>query len=117
MITLDKPFQILYKVLFIFSITFIATLFLVRIAFNSFDWYDNGFDRHRVYEAKQYAGGYAEKLPFTRIQLSEIALDIISYFNSEDEFLDVKKQNINGEIVNVFTQREIDHMKDVKNLL
>ena len=117
MIILGKLFQILYKVLFIISITFIATMFLVRIAFNSLDWYDNGFDRHRVYEAKQYVGGYAEKLPFTRIQISEIASDIISYFNSEEEFLDVKKQNINGEIVNVFNQREIDHMWDVKNLL
>ena len=117
MIILDKPFRILYKVLFIFSITFIATLFLVRIAFNSLDWYDNGFDRHKVYQAKYYIGGYAEELPFTRIQLSEIASDIINYFNSKEEFLDIKKQNLNGEFVDVFNQREIDHMKDVKNLL
>ena len=114
---LNKLFQILYKALFIFSITFIATLFLVRIAFNSLDWYDNAFERHRVFEAKQYVNGYVEELPFTRVQLSEIAQDIISYFNSEKQFLDVKKQNLNGEVVNIFNQREIDHMKDVKNLL
>ena len=94
MIILDKPFRILYKVLFIFSITFIATLFLVRIAFNSLDWYDNGFDRHRVYEAKQYAGGYAEKLPFTRIQLSEIALDIISFSASLSSMSLSKKRTL-----------------------
>ena len=117
MIILDKLFKILYKALFIFSIAFIVTMFLVRIAFNSLDWYDNGFDRHKVYQAKYYIGGYAEELPFTRIQLSEIASDIINYFNSKEEFLDIKKQNLNGEFVDVFNQREIDHMKDVKNLL
>jgi integral membrane protein (TIGR01906 family) len=108
---------ILYKSLFVLSITFIVTLFLVRIAFNSLQWYDNEFDRHKVLEPKQYINGYVGEMPFSRTQLSAIASDIIYYFNSEEEFLDIQKENSSGGLVHVFNQREIDHMKDVKDLL
>ena len=78
----------------------------VRLAFNSVAFYEFGFDRHNV----AYTTGLAES------QLSEVATQIRDYFNSDEELLDVRVV-VNGAEWPLFNEREITHMRDVKDLL
>ena len=77
-----------------------------RLAFNSVALYEFGFDRHNV--------AYSTNL--TESQLSEVATQIRDYFNSDEELLDVRVV-INGAVWPLFNEREIIHMRDVKELL
>ncbi len=87
-----------------------GTVFLittnVRIAFNSVAWYETGFERYNV----SYTTG------LNSIQLSRIARDVSSYFNNDQDYLDVKVQMQNG-MKELFNQNEKIHMKDVKLLV
>ncbi len=78
----------------------------VRLAFNSVAFYEFGFDRHNV----MYTTGLTES------QLSEVATEIRDYFNSDEELLDVRVL-VNGAEWPLFNEREIIHMRDVKELL
>lgn len=78
----------------------------VRLAFNSVSLYEFGFDRHNVARTT----GLAES------QLSEVATEIRDYFNSDEELLDVRV-TIEGDSTPLFNDREIIHMRDVKELL
>ena len=78
----------------------------VRLAFNSIAFYEFGFDRHNV----AYTTGLTES------QLSEVATEIRDYFNSDEELLSVTVV-VNGAEWPLFNEREIIHMRDVKELL
>ncbi len=78
----------------------------VRLAFNSVPLYEFGFDRHNV----------ARTTGLTESQLSEVATEIRDYFNSDEELLDVRV-TVGGESRPLFNDREIIHMRDVKELL
>ena len=78
----------------------------VRLAFNSVDWYKTGFERHNV--------SYTTGLNAT--QLSNIAQDISSYFNSDQDYLVVIVQAESGNR-ELFNENEKIHMKDVKVLV
>ena len=68
--------------------------------------------RVRLREAE--GGAYNRSL--TESQLSEVATQIRDYFNSDEELLDVSV-TVNGDTKPLFNEREIVHMKDVKELL
>ena len=78
----------------------------MRLAFNSVALYEFGFDRHNV----------ARTTGLTESQLSDVATEIRDYFNSDEEMLDVRV-TIDGDSRPLFDQREIIHMRDVKELL
>ena len=78
----------------------------VRLAFNSIALYEFGFDRHNV----------ARTTGLTESQLSDVATEIRDYFNSDEELLDVRV-TVDGNARPLFDEREIIHMKDVKELL
>ena len=78
----------------------------VRLAFNSTALYELGFDRHNV----AYTTGLTES------QLSEVATEIRDYFNSDEELLSVRVV-VDGAAWPLFNEREIIHMRDVKELL
>ena len=78
----------------------------VRLAFNSSALYEFGFDRHNV----------ARTTGLTEPQLSEVATQIRDYFNSDEELLDVRV-TVEGDAMPLFDEREIIHMRDVKELL
>ena len=78
----------------------------VRLAFNSVALYEFGFDRHNV----------ASTTGLTESQLSDVATEIRDYFNSDEELLDVRVR-IDGDSRPLFNEREIIHMRDVKELL
>lgn len=78
----------------------------VRLAFNSVPLYEFGFDRHNV----------ARTTGLTESQLSDVATEIRDYFNSDEELLDVSV-TVEGDSRPLFNEREIIHMRDVKELL
>ena len=78
----------------------------VRLAFNSTGLYEFGFDRHNV----------DRTTGLTEPQLSDVATEIRDYFNSDEELLDVRVV-VNGNARALFNEREIIHMRDVKELL
>ncbi len=78
----------------------------VRLAFNSIALYEFGFDRHNV----------TRTTGLTESQLSDVATEIRDYFNSDEELLDVTVV-VNGATWPLFDEREIIHMRDVKELL
>ncbi|MEE9323995.1 MAG: DUF1461 domain-containing protein [Dehalococcoidia bacterium] len=78
----------------------------LRLAINGLWLYEYGFDKYDIPEAT----GIAET------DLTEAGREVIAYFNSDDEFIDIRT-TINGEEQDLFNQREIIHMKDVKGLV
>ena len=78
----------------------------VRIAFNSLALMELQFERH----------GVSQTTGLTEAQLSETALQIRDYFNSKEELLSVIL-NSSGTASSMFNVREVEHMRDVKQLL
>lgn len=91
---------------FIITITVFLVTTNVRLAFNSVDWYKNGFERHNV----------SHTTGLNAVQLSKIAKDISNYFNNDQNYLDVMVQTKDGS-KELFNQNEKIHMKDVKLLV
>ena len=96
----------LARVLFILAIpTFLVTS-NVRLAFDSLSLYGYGFEQHNV------VGNTGLNMD----QLMSIAAEIIHYFNSSEELLDVKVF-IGENQFTLFNHGEVLHMRDVKGLL
>lgn len=85
------------SILFIISIPTLLITTDLRFAVNDVRLYEYGFDKYDV----SLATGLDSE------ELREIALEIIDYYNSDEELIDV----------DVYTEREILHMKDVKSLV
>jgi integral membrane protein (TIGR01906 family) len=79
---------------------------VVALAFNSLSLYEYGF---RKYEVSTETG-----IEFT--ELSRAAEELIAYFNSGDEPLDIQVEK-DGETIDLYTEEESIHMRDVKGLL
>ena len=78
----------------------------VRVAFNSVAVYEFGFERHDV----------SRRTGLSEEQLSDAAAQIRNYFSSDEEWLDLRVK-VGQESVALFNQREILHMRDVKELV
>ena len=89
---------------------FIVPVFLitsdVRIAFNSVMLYEYGFDKYDV----------SRETGLSKDTLMKVAFDIKDYLNSTEASLDVKVME-GGQNIDLFNEREIEHMKDVKGVL
>lgn len=95
-----RLFNLLLKVstlLFIISIPVFLITTDLRLALNNVRLYDYGFDKYNV----------SLETGIPPEELHEIAVKIINYYNSEEEFIDIA----------IYGERETLHMKDVKGLV
>jgi integral membrane protein (TIGR01906 family) len=75
-------------------------------AFNNIGLYEGGFEKYRI----TWVSG------ITPEDLRQVALDLRAYFNSGDEPLSVRT-HVFGSERELFNEKEIHHMRDVKRLL
>ncbi len=75
-------------------------------AFNNIGLYEGGFDKYRI---SQVSG-------ITTEDLRQVALDIRAYFNSGEEPLSIRTL-IFGSERDLFNEKEVIHMHDVKRLV
>ena len=96
---------------------FPAALFVVAVpvflvtggitwAFNNIGLYEDGFEKYRIARVSGITPG----------DLRQVALDIRAYFNTGDEPLRVRTR-IFGQERELFKEKEVHHMADVKRLL
>lgn len=84
-------------ILFIICIPLLLITTNVRFAVNDIRLYEYGFNKYDVSDATGLDKG----------NLTEIAQKLITYFNSDEEFVDIS----------VYNQRDVEHLKDVKELI
>ena len=92
-------------VLFLLAFLVFLVTSNVRIAFNSVALYELGFSSHDV----------ARTTGLEPAELSKAAEQVRDYFNSSDELLDVRI-SVDGVTRSIFVEREILHMRDVKDV-
>ena len=93
-------------VLFVLAVPVFLVTGGLTCAFNNIGLYEAGFEKYRI----SRASGIAQD------DLRQVALDLRSYFNSTDEPLDVRTR-IFGAERELFNEKEVHHMRDVKHLL
>lgn len=69
-------------------------------------FYNAGFERH----------GVAAATGIRQSELDLVARKFVEYFNSSQEYVDIKIVR-QGQEVDLFNKREVEHMKDVKGLV
>ena len=92
-----KALATINAILFIICIPLLLITTDVRFAVNDIRLYEYGFNKYHVSEETGLGKG----------NLTEAAHKLITYFNSDEEFVDI----------NIFNQRDIAHLKDVKGLI
>ena len=92
--------------LFIIAIPVFLISASITWAFNDPGVYNDGFEKYSI----SHTSG------ITDADLRQVGIEIRHYINSTDEPLDVKTR-ILGQEQNLFNNREISHMKDVKQLV
>jgi len=94
------------KWLFIFSLPALLISAAVNFEFNSLWLYRNGFEKYNVSEATG----------LDKTELEKVAAGLIDYFNSDDEYISLTVVK-DREPLELFNQREVAHLKDVKALV
>ena len=97
----------LATVLFIFVVPIFLIAGSVRIVINAPALYSYGFDRYNI---AAYTG-------IERDDLLDVAARIRTYFNDESEYLIVPTTVRGIQVPSLYNEREILHMKDVKDLV
>ena len=92
--------------LFIIAVPLFLISASITWAFNDPGVYNDGFEKYSI----SRTSGIADA------DLRQVGIEIRHYINSTDEPLDVKTR-ILGQEQNLFNNREISHMKDVKQLV
>ena len=92
-----KALSTLNIILFIICIPVFLITTDVRFAVNNMRLYEYGFNKYEV----------SAETGLTKEELTQTARELIKYFNSDEESVNI----------DIFTQREIDHLKDVKGLI
>ena len=94
------------KVLFMVCLSILLVTATIAFEFNSLWLYKNGFQKYNVSQAT----GLAE------VELEKAATGLISYFNSDEEYISLTVVK-DGKPFELFNQREVAHLKDVKGLI
>jgi integral membrane protein (TIGR01906 family) len=94
------------KWLFIFSLPALLISAAINFEFNSLWLYRNGFEKYNISEATG----------LEKAELEKVAGGLIEYFNSGDEYISLTVVK-DGEPLELFNQREVAHLKDVKALV
>jgi integral membrane protein (TIGR01906 family) len=92
-----KALAAINTILFIICIPLLLITSNLRFAVNDIRLYEYGFNKYHV----------SEDTGLDKGNLTEIAHKLITYFNSDAEFVDIS----------VFNRRDTDHLKDVKGLI
>lgn len=92
--------------LFVASIPLFLTTTTVRIVVNTPALYSYGFDRYDI----------PKRTGIERKELLSAGRQIREYFNNGNALLDVRVVR-GGILRSIYNQREIDHMRDVKDLI
>lgn len=92
--------------LVVLAIAILLTTTSLRFTINLPRLYEYGFDEYNI----------SQRTGIEDPELIRIGGEIRDYFNSGNEFIDIRAA-IYGEEQHLFKQREIDHMKDVKGLV
>ena len=94
------------KWLFVLSLPVLLLTASIAWAVNSSWLYKSGFERYDVSQTS----GLAES------ELEKAAAGLISYFNSAEEYISLTVEK-DGEPFELFKQREVVHLRDVKGLI
>ena len=95
----------LAKIIFAISIAAVILSGVLMMAFNSRALYLHGFEKYRV----------GTTTGLDQAELDKVASDLISYFNSNEEYINLSVTR-DGQTFQLFNEREILHLKDVKSL-
>jgi len=100
-----RLFGILARLIFILCLPVLFLTVSIGWAANSLWLYQYGFDKYNV----------SQTTGLSSAELEKAATGLISYFNSGDEYvsLSVEKE---GKVFELFGEREVLHLKDVKDL-
>ncbi len=101
-----KILAIVAKWLFILCLPVLLLTASIGWAVNSLWLYKSGFEKYDVSQTT----GLAES------ELEKAATGLISYFNSDEEYISLAVMK-DGEPFELFSQREVIHLKDVKGLI
>ena len=101
----DKLYKLL-AICFVICIPIIIVSATVLIAFNTDSVYTRGFEKYSI----------SQKTGISSSELLNISKDLQKYFNNDKELLDTKAV-IYGQNQDLFNEREIHHMRDVKSLV
>jgi len=101
-----KVLSITTKWVFILCLPVLLLTASIGGAVNSLWLYQYGFDKYGVSQTT----GLAEE------ELGKAATGLISYFNSSEEYISLTVIK-DGKLLDLFNQREIAHLKDVKGLI
>ena len=94
------------KGLFMLCLPFLLLTASLGWAANSLWLYKHGFEKYNVSQTTGLASS----------ELDKTARGLISYFNSDEEYISLSVVK-DGEPLELFSQREVLHLKDVKGLI
>ncbi|MDO8490858.1 MAG: DUF1461 domain-containing protein, partial [Dehalococcoidia bacterium] len=101
-----KVTQIIAGCLAVIALLVVLFTSNVRVAVNEVALYASGFDKYHA----------SENTGISRAELVRAAEELIQYFNSNDE--PVRIEVLRGDQkIDLFTQREVLHLADVKDLI
>ena len=101
-----RPLRWLPGALFVVAVPVFLVTGSITWAFNNIELYEGGFEKYRIAWVSGITPG----------DLRQVALDLRAYFNSGDEPLDVRTR-VFGSERELFNEKEVIHMYDVKRLL
>ncbi len=101
-----RVFAITAKWLFVLCLPVLLLTASIGMAVNSLWLYEDGFDKYDV----SLTTGLADS------ELHKAATGLIRYFNSGEEYISLTVVK-NGEPFELFNQREVAHLRDVKGLV
>ena len=92
----------------IFAVSLAAVIFsgVIILEINSRQLYLYGFDKYRV----------GETTGLSQTELDKVASELIRYFNSSKEYINLQVTK-NGQTFELFNEREIIHLQDVKGIM
>jgi len=94
------------RVIFILALPALLISAVIAVEFNSLWLYKDGFEK---YDVSQTAG-------LAEVELEKAAAGLISYFNSDEEYISLTVVRDNQPF-ELFNQREVAHLRDVKQLV
>lgn len=101
-----KTLSIITKWVFIICLPFLLLTASLAVTVNSLWLYQYGFDKYDV----------SQRTGLSQEELGKAARGLVSYFNSGEEYINLTVLK-DGEPFQLFNQREILHLKDVKGLI
>ena len=100
-----KTVSLVAKILFVIIFPALLLTASIAIAFNSQWLYQYGFDKYNI----------SESTGLEQAELDKAAKGLISYFNSQEEYIDIAVTK-DSKTFELFNEREVIHLRDVKAL-